>query len=379
MRALILSTHTGGGHDTAARAIAAALEEQGVLCRIEDCVAFGGKHLSSVVSGAYVKWVQIAPGSFGRMYRFAHVISTPHMKSPVYLINATYARNMEKLLDEFMPDMIVCTHIFGAHSVTHLRRHDIYGGLLAVVMTDYTIHPFSEDAECDVLFLSNAARQMTNRLRLPQRAYQYTGIPVSLDCKPCLDKRAAKEAAGLDPTRPEVVLVGGSMGTGDLPEMIRRILPVLGEKGHLTVVCASNTKAQQQAQELFGSNPHVTVRGRVVPLTGLIAAADVLVTKSGGLTSTEAMTIGTPLVISRPIAGCETENATYMEQNELALWAHTDKELAEKVAYLLRNPQAREAMIANQHRLIDPNCARNIAKILVDRTNEMMGRKKVDA
>lgn len=379
MRALILSTHTGGGHDTAARAIAAALEEQGVLCRVEDCVAFGGKYLSSAVSDAYVKWVKIAPDSFGHIYRFARAISTPRMKSPVYLFNATYARRMEALLDEFMPDMIVCTHMFGAQSVTHLRRHDVYGGLLAMVMTDYTIHPFMEDVECDVLFLSSAAKQMTKRLRLPQSAYHYTGIPVSLDCQPCMDKQAAKEAAGLDPRRPEVVLVGGSMGTGDLPEMIGRILPALGENGHLTVVCGSNAKAQQHAQELLGDDPRVTVRGRVVPLTGLIAAADVLVTKSGGLTSTEAMTIGTPIVISRPIAGCETENAQFMEQNELALWAHTDKELTEKVAYLLRNPQARAEMTANQHRLIDPNCARNMAKILIQKTNEMMGREKANA
>lgn len=374
MKALILSTATGGGHNTAAHAVLEALAERGVECRFEDCVAFGGKKLSSAVSSAYVKFVQAAPNAFGRLYRFAKAISTPHIKSPVYLFNAAYARKMEDLLRDYQPDLIVSTHMFGGQSVTYLRRHDLWNGLFAMVMTDYTIHPFIEDIECDLLFTCKAAMPSAKRLALPKSAYQFTGIPVSLSCRPCTDKRAAKDAAGLDPERPEVVLVGGSMGAGNLPELIARILPVLGEKGHLTVVCGSNMDAMRRASEGYGSDPRISIRGQVTPLTPLIAAADVLVTKSGGLTSTEAMTIGTPIVIAHPIAGCETENARFMEDNKLALWAHTDEELTQKVATLLRDPEAREAMIAKQHEKIDPDCARKIADILIAKTTEMMGR-----
>lgn len=376
MKALILSTHTGGGHDTAAQAVAEALTERGVVCRVEDCVAFGGQRLSSTVSNVYIKFVQAAPNSFGHLYHLAKAISTTRVKSPVYLFNAAYARKMEQLLDEFMPDMIVCTHLFGGQSVTHLRRRDLYGGLLAMVMTDYTLHPFIEDIECDLLFLPPVAQPLTKRLRLPESAYQFTGIPVSLSCRPCTDRRAAREAVGLDPDRPEVLLVGGSMGAGNLPGMIGRILPSLGEKGHLTVVCGGNEKARQQAEESYGQNARVTIRGRVSPLTALIAAADVLVTKSGGLTSTEAMTIGTAMVIAHPIVGCETENAQFMVDNGLACWAHTDAELTEQVAWMLNHPEARQAMTARQHEVIDPDCARHLAAILMDKTNEMMGRKE---
>ena len=175
------------------------------------------------------------------------------------------------------------------------------------------------------------------------------------------------------------LLVGGSMGAGNLPEMIARILPVLGENGHLTVVCGSNVDALRRATEAYGSDPRVSLRAQVTPLTPLIAAADVLVTKSGGLTSTEAMTIGTAIVVAHPIAGCETENARFMEDNKLALWAHTDDELTAKVADLLRHPEKRAEMISKQHEKIDPDCARKIADILIRRTNEMMGRKTPDA
>lgn len=379
MKALILSTATGGGHNTAAHAVMEALTERGVECRLEDCVAFGGQKLSATVSNVYVKFVQAAPDAFGRLYRFAKAISTPRIKSPVYLFNAAYARKMEQLLTDYAPDLIVCTHMFGGQSVTYLRRHDLWNGLFAMVMTDYTIHPFIEDIECDVMFTCKAAMPSARRLALPKSAYEFTGIPVSLSCRPCTDKRAAKEAVGLDPERPEVVLVGGSMGAGNLPEMIARILPVLGENGHLTVVCGSNVDALRRATEAYGSDPRVSLRAQVTPLTPLIAAADVLVTKSGGLTSTEAMTIGTAIVVAHPIAGCETENARFMEDNALALWAHTDDELTVKVADLLRHPEKRAEMIAKQHEKIDPDCARKIADILIRRTNEMMGREAPDA
>ncbi len=376
MRALILSTHTGGGHDTAARAVNDALTARGVECRLEDCVAFGGQKLSTTVSDAYVGFVKAAPKSFGRLYKFAKAISTPYVKSPVYLFNAAYAEKMVKLLDEFMPDMVICTHMFGGQSMTHLRRHDEYGGLLAMVMTDYTIHPFIEDIECDLLFTTRYALRTPNRLRLPESAYQFTGIPVSLSCRPCNDKHAAKEAAGLDTTKQEVLLVGGSMGAGDLPGMIGRILPVLGSNDHLSVVCGSNEAAMRQAREKFGHDVRVSVWGRVNPLIPLMAAADVLVTKSGGLTSTEAMTIGTAIVIAHPIAGCETENARMMEEKGLALWAHEDEELAPKVSRLLRNPAEREKLIACQRAFIDPDCALHIADILIQKTAERMGRNR---
>ncbi len=376
MNALILSAHTGGGHDTAAAAVQEALTECGVNCRLMDCFAFGGVWLSNCISKGYVKWVQVAPSTFGMAYRGSRRMSTARVKSPVYLFNATYAFRMQKVLEEFRPDMIVCTHLCAAQSVTHLRRRGMYDGLLAMVMTDYTIHPFTEDVECDLLFIHETAKGAVPRLRkLPPDAVQCTGIPVSLSCVPCADKEAAKEAIGWPRGRKDVLLVGGSMGAGNLPGMIARILPALTEDAHLTVVCGSNARAQESAEERYGSDPRVTITGRVSPLTPWIAAADVLVSKSGGLTSTEAMTIGTPMVVARPIAGCETENITFMERNGMAAWARSDEELTDKVAALLRDDAARARMIAAQHVHVDPDAARRIAAILIDRT----GKKEITA
>ena len=373
MRALIFTTHTGGGHDAAAHAMEQALSARGVETRVMDCVAFGGAWFSRAVSGSYVKWVQHFPDSFGRVYRLGEVISTPRMKSPIYLVNSAYAFRMEKTITEFAPDMIICTHMFGGMSVTHLRKHGQYKGFFAMVMTDYTFSPFMEDIKPDVLCVSNKA--MLNECRekgLPEGILLPFGIPVSPACKPCTDRAAAKEKVGLSPDTPHVLLVGGSMGAGNLPVTVAKLLPTLPSNARLTVVCGSNEEARKQAEEQFGGDARVHILGRVSPLYNLMASADVLLTKSGGLTTTEAMTIGTPMVIVHPILGCETANAEFFERTGLALYARHLDELPEKTMQLLQNAEARQRMIDIQHREIDPECSGHFADYLIENTKMRM-------
>ena len=368
LNVLILSAHTGGGHDAAAKAMQEALAELGANAQVMDCLAFGGAWLSRVVSGTYVRMVQRAPGSFGLMYRASQSISSARRKSPVYLFNSSYAFRMERTLERFRPDLIVCTHIFGAHSVTHLKRKGSYTGPLALIMTDYTIHPFTEDVEMDVLYVPHQDMLAECRKRgVPEEKVRAIGIPVGLSCVPCEDKLAAKKAAGLNPTDKEVLLVGGSMGAGNLPEVISSLLPALDADSHLTVICGSNERARASAAERFGQDKRVSILGRVSPLSPLMAAADVLVTKPGGLTISEAMTIGTPMVIVNPIAGCETVNAAFLEAKGLALFARSTDELPAKVGALLKDDVARQAMIDVQRNEIDPDTARHIADDLLVR------------
>ena len=368
LNVLILSAHTGGGHDAAAKALQEAFSEQGANAQVMDSLAFGGAWLSRVVSGTYVSMVQHVPKGFGLMYRASQSLSTARHKSPVYLLNSSYAFRMERTLERLRPDVIVCTHIFGAHSVTHLRRKGSYTGLLALVMTDYTIHPFTVDVEMDVLYVPHRATvEESVNLGLPEDKVMAVGIPVGLDCRPCPDKTAAKAAAGLDPKSREVLLVGGSMGAGNLPDVIASLLPTLGANGHLTVVCGSNERARETALERFRRESRLTILGRVSPLSPLMAAADVLVTKPGGLTISEAMTIGTPMVIVNPIAGCETFNAAFLENRGLALFARSVEELPGKVASLLGDDAARRSMIDCQRREIDPESARHIAEDVMKR------------
>ncbi len=370
MKALILTTHTGGGHDAAANAVSEALADLGVECRVEDCVAFAGAWVSKTVSGCYIKMVQGNPDHFGRLYHLGEMISTPRFKSPLYLLNAAYAARMEALLASFQPDMVVCTHMFGGQSMTHLRRKGQYSGLLAMVMTDYTFSPFMEDVQPDILCVSHRAILPECRQKgLPEGILHPYGIPVSPKCTPCADRTQAKRAAGLEPSQQEVLLVGGSMGAGNLPATVLALLPAL-HGAHLTVVCGSNLQAKEACDALRAQYPTLTVLGRVTPLHPLIAAADVLITKSGGLTTSEAMTIGVPMVIVHPIRGCETANADFFERYGLARYARSLEALPACVSELLTDAGAAREMVDAQHREIDPHASTHFAAALMDMARE---------
>lgn len=371
MKAIVLTTSTGGGHNAAARAVAEALERQGVEAKVQDCVAVAGKRFSEGVSNVYVHLVQRSPRTFGKVYRIGRTVSDWGHTSPVYLFNVSYAARMRAMLAAEAPDMVVCTHLFAGQTLTHLRKHGQYHGLTAFVMTDYTVIPFQQEVACDLLFLSHPDVEADCRQKgVDMDTVRPWGIPVSAACRPCTDKAQAKRDAGLPPERPEVLLAGGSMGAGNLPATIRALLPALGGQGHVTVVCGSNAKAKADAEASFGQHPQVTVLGEVHPLAPLMAACDVLVSKSGGLTSTEAMTIGVPFVVYNAIEGCETLNAALFERHGMAAWAHTEEELREQVTRLLRSDEAREEMLRCQRREIDPHAADRIAEELILRTKE---------
>ena len=368
MNALILTTHTGGGHDAAARAVSEALEARGVRCRTMDCVAFAGRRISRIVSGTYVAMARRTPGTFGRIYHLSEHISRRKHKSVVYAANASYAFRMRRTLESFQPAMVICTHQFGGQSMTSLRRRGRYRGLLCMVMTDYTYSPFMEDIEADILTVSHPDVIPECLARgVPEKTLWTGGIPVSPSCVPCTDKAAAKAKLGLPAEGREVLLVGGSMGAGRLPEKVRLLLSTMDARDHLSVICGSNRKALEEISLQFAAEPRVTALGRVQPLYDRIAAADIVVTKTGGLTSTEVMTIGAALVASDPIEGCETANAALLERHGMAVWPRTEEALRDAVRDLLRDENKRLAMIRSQRIAIEPDCAGRLAELLIRR------------
>ena len=357
MRALILSTHTGGGHDAAALAMQEALEEKGVTCEFLDSVAFGGERFSGAVSQLYIRTVIRHPGAFGKAYRIADVVRKSPLPSPVYLVNASYARRMAGEIAAFGPDMVVCTHLFAGQSLTYLRRRGLYNGVLGMVQTDYTFIPFSEEVKADLYFVGHADILSECAKRgIDSSKVHVTGIPVHPGCQ-----RRPYESH--NPLR--VVLAGGSMGAGDLPETVRLLLTLLPENVRLQVVAGNNEDARSRVEAITAGDRRTEVFGRVSPLSDLMRDADLLITKSGGLTITEAMVIGVPLLIYQAIEGCETINADLLERHGLGLYARDAAALKTLLPRVLASPEMRDKMIRNQFEQIPPEPARTAADLMI--------------
>ncbi len=357
MRAMILSTHTGGGHDAAALAMKEALEERDVSCEFLDAVAFGGKKFSGAVSQAYIRTVVRHPAAFGTIYHIGEAVRKSPLPSPVYLVNASYARRLLSEIRTFRPDMVVCSHLFPGQSLTYLRRRRLYDGVLGMIQTDYTFIPFSEEVRADLFFVGH--RDMLDecgRFGIDARKVHVTGIPVHPGCRrrPYVPHHPLK-----------IVLAGGSMGAGDLPETVSVLRTVLPEDARLQVVTGSNEEARQKVVQAAGGDLRIEVFGRVSPLSDLMQDADLLITKSGGLTITEAMVIGVPLLIYQAIEGCETINAGLLERHGMGLYARNAEMLKTLFARLVQDPGLRLEMVRHQQEEIPAEPAREAAELLI--------------
>lgn len=361
---LILTTSTGGGHNAAARAVAEAAEAMGLAAEVRDCMAPVGEGFSRQVSRVYVSMVQRKPETFGRVYRLGRSVSDWEKRrgltSPVYMFNVGCSMALKRLLDAEKPDAVVCTHLYAGQMMTHLKRHGSYTGLTAFVMTDYTVIPFQEEVCCDRLYLSRPGLESAYEGRAVEM--RVFGIPVSQACHAARERLMAEPA----PAGRGILLLGGSMGAGDLPLAVDTLLPLIGPDSTLEVVCGSNGAARSELMTRYDGDARVNIHGQVDDMPRRMADARVVVSKAGGLTSTEVAAIGRPFVIWKPIEGCETENARYFTAQHMALWARTAEELYAQAAKLLQDEAACREMVGCQRAVVDGLAAQHIVEDLME-------------
>lgn len=125
MKALILYTNTGAGHVSAGKSICDALKKFNVDTVEIDTLAFAGKSTSKKVENIYVKTVKKSPKFFGLLYRAGEKISNPKIKSIIYILNTLYSKNIYNIIKKEKPDLIICTHIFCAQTISYLQKNII--------------------------------------------------------------------------------------------------------------------------------------------------------------------------------------------------------------------------------------------------------------
>ena len=360
MKALILSCNTGGGHNAAARAILEEMQRRGLDARMEDALRFGGPKTSKIVSEGYVRIAKDAPALFGGLYRAGDRIRSDKRKSPVYYANALCAGALTDYIRQEGFDAVVCPHLFPAETLTHARRELGLRCPFYVVATDYTCIPFLEETEPDLFFVPHAdlVAEFAGR-GIPRERMAVTGIPVSERFCSRQEQGAARRALGLPQEGRLLLLMTGSMGFGDvlpLPEALCGIAPDV----RVLVLTGNNARLLEHLQARYAADGRV----QAVPFTNDVplyfAAADALLTKPGGLTSTEAGVFGIPLVHTDPIPGCETCNAAFFSGHGMSLQAAGREEIVRAAARLLEDPQACAQMRQAQAQTLNRRAARDI-------------------
>lgn len=365
MNVLILSCNTGGGHNAAARAIAEELRREGHEYRVVDYLALGNEGVSRRVSKAYVSTVNHAPLVFHALYKVGAAVSSPSHHSPVYYLNKSMVRFLKRELARCPYDAVVATHLFPAQALTVLRRKGKLPIPFIAVCTDYTCIPFWEETECDRMIIPH--QQLCNEFiehGVPVGRIQPIGIPVSLACNLSVSKEEARQQLELPADKPIILMLSGSMGHGKQDDLIKSLLERKNFSPYIVVVCGSNEKALNQLQHHFGKNENVRLMGFEHRIPLFLRACDVVITKPGGLTSTEAAVVGTPIVFSNAIPGCETKNQNFFLQNGLAFGPQSVWAQSQAARILATNKEVSDQMLEAQRLTICPNAAEKICQLI---------------
>lgn len=372
MKILILSCNTGEGHNSSGKALQAALIERGVQCDMEDTLAIRSEWLSKVTSELYEFSIKIS--LFGLVYRLAEHYSALQLKSksPIYALTGLYTQRLAKLIQEGHYDGVICVHLFPAEAITRIRH--IYGQHLPTifVMTDYTCIPLLYETELDKYVIAH--KDLTEefiRKGLSREKLQSIGIPVY---EGKFSGRISKDEA-----RKQVntlfeweeadgkwyLIMGGSMGFGKISELVRQLRKHITKQDRIVCICGKNEKLKKQIKKLFPVSSVVKVLGYTSKISLIMDACDVLLTKPGGITSTEALIKNIPLIHINPIKGLEEYNSAFFKKKGMAYRGDTLEEQVEMAIQLSSNRVAQEKMTETQRLNSNLNCSNDIADMII--------------
>jgi len=362
----MLSCNTGQGHNTAARAVMDELIRRGAQCEMRDALAFAGELASKVVSNTYIKMAIDAPKVFGKLYQAGDAITNPYVKSPVYAANLTYARKLGRYIRENGFDAVVTSHVFPAQALSHLAKHEHVEAKTYFIATDYTCHPFTDEVEADAYFIAHA--QLINEYAskgIEKERLCPTGIPVSMRFAEHTDRETARGKLGIPEHARLYLIMTGSMGFGDISPMVSTLAANAGEQGLIYVMTgrSEEMKAEIDAMTALDSRIKAIPFTTEVPL--YMSAADVLLTKPGGLSITEAAVLNVPIVLSAPIPGCETANAAFFRENGLAACTADGEAAAYAALWLASDREKQNRMLEAQKTLINAKAAADICDYLL--------------
>lgn len=362
MDALILTCGTGGGHNTAALALQEELQHRGHSAQVLNPYRLKSDKLADFIDRSYIGMVKHTPNLFGYLYQIGDKFQRFPARSPVYHLNAAMVFAFEEYLQNHSFDVILMTHFFGAHILTQMKSKGLTVPPQVMVATDYTCIPLMEEIDCDA-YITPAADLHGEYIQrgIPEEKLHPLGIPVRRAFESTMSKAEARAALHLLPNRRYALVAGGSMGAGDLDNLLEELHQAAQtESTELIVICGSNAQLYERLQQRYGDQ--IILVGKTEQMAAYMRACDLMFTKPGGLTSTEAAVAGIPLVHITPIPGCETKNRAYFEQHGMSLVAHTPVEAVEALR-LLQDSMRCQQMIARQRMCINANASSDICDL----------------
>lgn len=332
IKTLILSASFGGGHHQANEAVGEALKKvrPDTQVRHTDYLTHVRRFERDIVLAVYMGWLKYSPETYRWYYKFTDRESEPKAIRDTYKWMGRDGLRRE--LREYRPNVVISSYPTPAAVAGNLRSKEGFDYFNVLVVTDYRIHQHWVRPEADLsLVATEQARAELVARGIPENKVAVTGIPIHPKYRALIgaDKTALRAKHGLRSDIPLILMSGGAQGTYRSLERVLDVLSHLGQRVQVLVLAGAG---EVSVKTVGGAIIHRL--GFTTAFPELLAAADLVVGKAGGLTVAESTTLGVPMVIYDPIPGQEEYNAAYLQQAGAAIWV---KDLADLRGAVLRS------------------------------------------
>ena len=369
-KVLILSCGTGGGHNSAAKAILEELLSQGLEADFMEYLEIINTNLKDKVNEIYLKSTNNEGKTFKVAYKLGEIYQKTNIKSPVYGLNQLNKNKLYDYIKRNGYEYIITTHLFAAQALTAIKKEHRIN--FTAVATDYVCIPFWRETNPDFMITpSDELKSSFIDQGVKENKLIPLGIPVKRAYSEDYDINDCKKKVGLDINKRYVLLLTGSMGFGNVEEIVDELNNNIN-RINLIVACGTN---KELYEKLKGKN-------NVIPLEFTenidlyMKSSDIILSKPGGLTTTEIAVLGKPFIHTMPIPGCENYNANFFESHKMSLKCMNIPEIVESTKLLLENKDLCMELVENQRKYMNRNSCRDLVNLIKKEINTRNERWK---
>lgn len=387
-RVLFLSATVGAGHNRASEAIKAALLERDpkIKTLIIDSYRYASAIWGRMAADGYIQMVKFLPQLYGYLYEHGEKDSRVAEHNALYSfkswVTQLVTHNFRRLLLRFHPHAIVCTHAFPC-GIASMLKEEFQIPLIGVV-TDFTVHPFWFYKNVDLYSVaSQEVKDLLERGGIEPARITVTGIPVDERFSLPTSREEIRGRLGLSADLPALLVMGGGVGIGPIGRILR-VLRKMKQPVQVLVVVGTNKRLKKRletyAKKLNGSTGksplrEIRVYGFVDHVHELMRCSDLVISKPGGLTSSEALAAELPLIMVNPLPGQEQRNSHYLIKKKVAVMAKKVSSLPRVVSQLLEDPRRMESLRSKARLIRRPDSAQAAAREILKLLNNSSERR----
>ena len=365
MRCLVMSVKAGFGHHSTGQAIIDYLEEKGVECNMLDTFEYINPKLCETISDGYLFSTKYLPDVYGKAYNIFDKHDKSYDKhSPIAILSKLVSRKIKDYIDTFAPDVVIGTHSYAVLLMTYLKESGHIQCPTFGIVTDFTVHPFWESTDIDYYITPDKLlNNQMNKKGIPTEKILPIGIPIKKGFSSKISKEDARKVLNIK-NKFTILMMMGSRGCGNMTKYLEKI-DELNSDFQILCVCGNNSKSRKEIED-HQWKKNIYPFGFVNNVELLMDAADLIITKPGGLTTSELLAKKLPAVIMNPIPGQEDRNMEFLVNSGAAVMATETFPIDEAIYELMNNPWRLELLEKSVEHIGKPNSTQKLCEFILD-------------